>query len=186
MSDLLDDAAATAERFVGPLGRRWRHVLAVAQRASELSEGMTEADREAVISAAWLHDIGYAPEIARTQFHPLDGARWLKTQGWPADVVGLVAHHSGARFEAAKRDMVEELATFPFRDSPLDDVMAAADLTTGPEGQRFTYDERLEEILARYPVESVVHQTWLVAGPVVRQAVMRAITRHADAQSATG
>ena len=186
MNDLLSDAAATAERFVAPLGRRWKHVQAVARRAYELSDGLPEADRRTAIAAAWLHDIGYAPEISRTQFHPLDGACWLAAEGWSPDIVALVAHHSGARYEAAQRGLVDELAAFAFRDSALDDVMAAADLTTGPDGQRFTYDERLAEIMTRYPAGSVVHETWLVAGPVVRVAVMRALARSAASQSATG
>jgi HD superfamily phosphodiesterase len=29
-------------------------------------------------AAAWLHDIGYSPEIAVSGFHPLDGARYLR------------------------------------------------------------------------------------------------------------
>lgn len=184
---LITEAAATAERFVAPLGRRWNHVQAVARRAEELSEGMSEPDRCTAIAAAWLHDIGYAPEIGHTQFHPLDGARWLARQGWPADIVELVAHHSGARYEADERGLVDELEAYAFKDSPLDDLMAAADLTTGPDGQRFTYEERIAEIMTRYPAGSIVHQTWLVAGPVVGQAVKRALRRHEDgSQSATG
>ena len=29
-------------------------------------------------AAAWLHDIGYAPAVDDTGFHPLDGARYLR------------------------------------------------------------------------------------------------------------
>ncbi|MFF0177015.1 DNA methyltransferase family protein [Micromonospora profundi] len=32
--------------------------------------------------AAWLHDIGYAPEIVDTGFHALDGGRWLLREGF--------------------------------------------------------------------------------------------------------
>jgi hypothetical protein len=31
------------------------------------------ADRPVLIAAAWLHDIGYAPGLPETGFHPLDG-----------------------------------------------------------------------------------------------------------------
>ncbi|WP_406239339.1 hypothetical protein [Nocardia sp. NBC_01009] len=30
------------------------------------------------MTAAWLHDIGYAPDIARIGFHPVDGAEFLR------------------------------------------------------------------------------------------------------------
>ena len=46
---------------------------------------------EALVSAAWLHDIGYAPDVVETGFHPLDGARYLAGLGAPERVVNLVA-----------------------------------------------------------------------------------------------
>ena len=38
---------------------------------------------EVLVAAAWLHDIGYAPDIVATGFHPLDGARYLAGLGAP-------------------------------------------------------------------------------------------------------
>jgi putative nucleotidyltransferase with HDIG domain len=52
-----------------------------------------------------LHDIGYAPSLVATGFHPVDGARFLRAQGTPEVVVSLVAHHSGAVFEAEQRGL---------------------------------------------------------------------------------
>ncbi|NYH78185.1 hypothetical protein FHR84_001507 [Actinopolyspora biskrensis] len=68
-----------------------------------------------------------------------------------------MARRSGARFEAEERGLSAELAEFPFEDSPL---LVAADLTTGPAGERFGYDERMDEILSRYAPEDPVHRTW--------------------------
>lgn len=45
---------------------------------------MSENDRDLLVAAAWLHDIGYAPELRDTGFHPLDGARHLEALGAPA------------------------------------------------------------------------------------------------------
>lgn len=182
---MLDQAAAIAELLVRPLGRRWLHVQAVVERV----EALVGADggRQTVVAAAWLHDVGYSPLIRHTGFHPLDGARYLRDEGWPDRVVELVAHHSGARFEAAERGLEAELLSeFSFRDDGLDDLLSAADLTTGPAGERFTYDERIAEILARYPVENPVHRAWLVAAPVLREAVERAEASAGGSQSATG
>lgn len=179
VGDLVVNAAGVAQQYVAPLGRRWRHVQGVARRALELSAGLEADQVETVVSAAWLHDVGYAHEICSTGFHPLDGARWLRGQDWPPEVVRLVAHHSGARFEAHERGLMAELAEFEFGDTELDDLVAAADLTTGPGGERLGFDERVAEILTRYPVDSVVHRTWLTAAPIVGEAVARAEARAA-------
>jgi hypothetical protein len=153
----LSDAPAIAEHFVAPLGRRWKHVQGVAARAAELTPAALLGQHEHLVAAAWLHDVGYSPEIGHTRFHPLDGARYLRAAGWPALVVDLVAHHSGARFEADQRGVAAELADFPLIDSPTMDALVTADLTTGPGGERLSYDERIDEILRRYPVDDPVH-----------------------------
>lgn len=180
--DLVAEAAALAERFVAPLGRRWAHVQSVARRAGELAVAVPQAERDLLVAAAWLHDIGYAPDIARSRFHPLDGARYLRDHGWPAQVVALVAHHSGARFEARERGLTQQLAEFPFEDSASLDALASADLTTGPAGETLTYDERIAEILSRYPEDDPVHKTWRTAGPILAEAVRRTNERLARAQ----
>ena len=60
------------------LPRRWAHTRGVARTARELSP-ILGADADLVLAAAWLHDIGYAPAVAVTGFHPLDGARHLRS-----------------------------------------------------------------------------------------------------------
>jgi hypothetical protein len=183
---LIDDASRLAESLVAPLGRRWLHVQAVARRADVLSVTVDAADRDSLVAAAWLHDIGYAPEVDRTGFHPLDGARYLRDAGWPDVIVNLVAHHSGARHEAAGRGLSDQLGVFPFEESAMSDALAAADLTTGPAGERLTYDERVDEILSRYPASHVVHRTWVKIRPTMATVVARAEERRAESQSTTG
>jgi putative nucleotidyltransferase with HDIG domain len=164
-NSLIAASRELAERLVSPLSRRWVHVQAVAARAEELRpticDGSSRAhvEEETLIAAAWLHDIGYAPEITRTGFHPLDGADFLRQHGFPMRVVELVAHHSGARFEAAERGLSEELSRYALEDSPVMDALVTADLTTGPGGERLTYDERMDEILSRYAPDHPVHRT---------------------------
>jgi hypothetical protein len=166
-------ARQLAETLVAPLGRRWGHVRAVAARAVDLRGAVSPNDADLLVAAAWLHDIGYAPEIGHTQFHPLDGARYLQAAGWPAAVVNLVAHHSGAQYEAEKRGLAAELAVFPFPDGPVLDALVTADLTTGPSGERLTYDERIAEILGRYAPGHPVHETWKCAAPILAHSIER-------------
>ena len=65
-------------RLAGQLPRRWTHVQAVAAKATRVAQVLDPADRDVLVAAATLHDIGYATELAHTGFHPLDGARWLE------------------------------------------------------------------------------------------------------------
>lgn len=176
------DAPHLAESLLAPLGRRWRHVQQVAATASRLAAAVPERSRESLVAAAWLHDIGYAPEVRQTDLHPLDGARYLAARGWPDVIVNLVAHHSGARFEAEERKLSDALARFPFEPSPLQDALDTADLTTGPDGQSMTFDERMDEILHRYPPSDPVHKFWLHARPVELEAVRRTEVRLMSAQ----
>ncbi|WP_239153835.1 HD domain-containing protein, partial [Virgisporangium aliadipatigenens] len=130
MEDLVSRAGAVAERHLGvpELVDRWAHVRAVAERAWALCAGFADpVDRELAVAAAWLHDIGYAGELVATGFHPLDGARYLQRVGFPPRLVALVAHHSGARFEAAERGLGADLEVFPLEDGPVMDVLVAAD-----------------------------------------------------------
>jgi hypothetical protein len=79
-------------------------VQAAAAQAGRIAPAVLPAEeRETLIAAAWLHDIGYAPALAKTGFHPLDGARHLEALGVDRRLCCLVAHHSGATFEAEER-----------------------------------------------------------------------------------
>jgi putative nucleotidyltransferase with HDIG domain len=87
---------------------RLKYVAAVA-RAAELIAPRLTLDSDVLVAAAWLHDIGYSQELVDSGFHPLDGARYLRDQGWDPVVVQLVAHHSGAEVEAEERGLRDQL-----------------------------------------------------------------------------
>ncbi len=180
MSSALDTprgAAELAETLLPPLGNRWLHTQAVAARAAEVSTAVSEGDRDLLVAAAWLHDIGYAPELRETGFHPLDGARYLKSLDAPSRLVRLVAHHSGAVYEAEQRGLIEELATYEREDSEVLDALIYADMTTGPAGQAFEFDRRINEILVRYEPGSAVHEAISKARPYLQGAIKRTLAR---------
>ncbi|MDH2389728.1 HD domain-containing protein [Streptomyces sp. HNM0663] len=170
-------AAELAESLLPSLGNRWLHTQAVAARAREIAQALPEGERDLLVSSAWLHDIGYAPELRATGFHPLDGARHLAALGAPDRLVRLVAHHSGAVYEAEQRGLTKELAEFEREDSPVLDALICADMTTGPAGQRFAFDRRIDEILDRYPEGSDVHTAISKARPYLAAAVERTYAR---------
>ncbi|CAL9535761.1 hypothetical protein SUDANB106_04149 [Streptomyces sp. enrichment culture] len=176
MSSSLDTpqgAAELAESLLPPLGNRWLHTQAVAKRAREASPAVPENERNLLVAAAWLHDIGYAPELRETGFHPLDGARHLESLGAPRRLICLVAHHSGAVYEAEQRGLVAELEPYEREDSPLLDALIYSDMTTGPAGQRFEFGRRIDEILVRYEPGSEVHTAISKARPYLGAAVER-------------
>ncbi len=146
----VEDAAGLAEaRLALALPRRWRHVRSVARRAGWVAETLSLPDD--LVAAGWLHDIGYAPELVETGFHPLDGARFLRRAGVDRQVVSLVAYHSCAQIEADVRGLGAELAAeFTPADPLLSDALLYCDMTTGPDGDYVRPADRLAEIRERY------------------------------------
>jgi putative nucleotidyltransferase with HDIG domain len=142
--------AVAAEHLARALPRRWSHVQSVAEQAAAVAAIVGE-DADLLVAAAWLHDVGYAPDVADTGFHPLDGAAYLRRVGAPERLVCLVAHHTCALLEADLRGLADSLdEKYSREDSPTADALWYADLTSGPDGQRLDVHERLAEIQARY------------------------------------
>ncbi|WP_441250922.1 HD domain-containing protein [Kitasatospora sp. McL0602] len=157
------------------LPRRWAHSRGVVERASQLT-GLLGDEADLLLSAAVLHDIGYAPRLATTGFHPLDGARFLRDVHAADDrVVRLVANHSFALLEAEERGLREALkAEFPLlEDERLVDALVWCDMTTTPDGGLTTAEERVAEIVGRYGADSVVGRFIRRASPEIFAAVAR-------------
>jgi hypothetical protein len=171
------EPAELARSVLAPLGDRWRHVQAVSGRAAEIAMVVPAADRTVLVAAAWLHDIGYAPAARASGFHPLDGARYLEARGVDRRVCCLVAHHSGARFEAHERGLADQLAVFGCEDGEVMDALIYADMRTGPQGQPVGFDERISEILGRYAPDDPVHRAIGRARPMLGAAVARVARR---------
>ncbi len=133
------------------LPQRWAHTQGVAEQAGRLTT-VTGKAADLLVSAAWLHDIGYAPPLSTTGFHPLDGARYLRDVEHVDDrLCCLVAHHTCAVFEATERGLVRELIIeFPRQREELTDALTYCDMTTGPDGQDLSVDDRLADIYSRY------------------------------------
>ena len=173
-------AEQQAAALLTGLGDRWSHVQAVAAQACRASAILTPEDRPYLIAAAWLHDVGYAPRLNRLGFHPVDGARYVRQQGQER-LAALVAYHSGAWFEAEERGLVDALAEFEPEEGPLVDALTYSDMTTGPAGQPVELEERIAEVLERYPPDGPVHRAIKRSHPMLREAVERTLARLEDA-----
>ncbi|MEU6848374.1 HD domain-containing protein [Actinacidiphila alni] len=157
------------------LPRRWAHSQGVADRASTLAE-LLGSQADLLGTAAVLHDVGYAPRLALTGFHPLDGARFLRDEhGVDERVTRLVANHSFALLEAEERGLREVLeAEFPLlKDQLLVDALVYCDMTTTPDGELTSARERVAEIVGRYGADSLVGRFIRRAEPEIYAAVAR-------------
>jgi hypothetical protein len=155
-----------------PLARRWAHVLLGADRARGLAP-VLGADAELLEAAAWLHDIGYAPSLATTGLHQLDGARYLRdAQHADAMLCRLVAHHSCAIIEAGERGLADILSS-EFDPAPdvLASVLTCYDMTTSPDGQPVRVDRRLAEIHDHHGSGHLVSRSIQRATPMILRAV---------------
>jgi putative nucleotidyltransferase with HDIG domain len=154
------------------LPRRWDHVQGVAGAAERVAASLALSG-EVLIAAAWLHDIGYAPDVVKTGFHPLDGARYLAGLGTPERIVNLVARHSNAILEAKLRGIGDLVAVFPDECGALRDALWYCDLTTSPDGQPVSAPDRIAEIKERYGPGHIVTQFIIDGAPELLAAVGR-------------
>lgn len=176
-----DLAPRVAAALLGGDSNRFRHVVGVATAAAHAAVVVPADDSELLVAAAWLHDIGYAPALMETGFHPLDGARHLRRTGAPDRLCCLVAQHTASQIEAEERGLLSVLMQeFPPEESATADALTFADMTTGPAGRPVSAVERLGEILVRYPPDHVVHESITRATPALMATVARVEARLAE------
>jgi hypothetical protein len=113
---------------------RLAHARGAAMRSQRACDALRLEEPEAVVAAAWLHDIGHLTDLAHTGFHPLDGALFLASQDWPDRTVFLVAHHSHSSLLAPHFGVEHHLAVLDHVPGLADDVITFADMTSGSDG----------------------------------------------------
>ncbi|MFI2473892.1 HD domain-containing protein [Nocardia xishanensis] len=174
--DLPGWAEQLAQSCLAELPQRWRHVQGVVRQAERAAD--TVDDPDLLITAAWVHDIGYSPEAVQSGCHAVDGAAFLRDRGAPDRLCALVAHHSCARVEAHYRGVP---IAWPDERTPLRDALWWADMTTTPTGGATSVEERIAEVRARYGSGHVVADSVAEAAPYLIEAVARTEQRIADA-----
>ncbi|BAD55588.1 hypothetical protein NFA_7430 [Nocardia farcinica IFM 10152] len=171
----VDDVSAA---LLAPLSTARRaHSIAVGERMAGVAHRLAPELRADAETAAYLHDVGYG--YPDTGFHPIDGARLLRSMGNSAVVCHLVAFHTAAVVEADVRGLDRRIfGPFALEDVPglavAEDFLWWADLCTGPHGEACTVDERISEILRRYEPGSIVHTAICRAEGRLRAAAQRA------------
>jgi hypothetical protein len=84
----------------------------------------------------------------------------------------LVAHHSCATIEAGERGLADVLG-LEFEPAPqaLSSVLTYCDMTTSPDGELVTAEQRLAEIQQRYGPGHLVSRSIQRATPMILRAV---------------
>jgi len=140
------------------------HVAVEALRAQDYATRLRLSDDERALCevCALAHDLGKVDALRTTgtDFHPLDGAAFALACGEPR-LAALIAHHSGARYEAALRGLT---IPYPYEDSIVNQIVAVVDASTVQSGLVVPIVERLRDITDRYGPESppvrAMHAFW--------------------------
>jgi len=110
------------------------------------------ADADLLEAAAWLHEIGYAPGLAVTGLHALDGARYLRDAQHADAMLCRLFAPSLLRHHRSRRTLTRRRPGPRVRAPP--DVLGSAltfcDMTTSPDGEPVPVERRLAEIHHRY------------------------------------
>ena len=135
---------------------RLAHVLTVASHVRETAErldatGSVCIDVDYAYRAALLHDIGYAPELQETGFHPIDGARYLERRGYPTIAADIICHSNSP--ELAR---LRGLPPISVSTSLVAELITYWDVQVAQGGIVMTYADRMSEIRARHSAQSDV------------------------------
>jgi putative nucleotidyltransferase with HDIG domain len=174
--DFLPWARDLAEQLLAESApRSWAHSQGVGRRAESLATVLGD-DAELLAAAAWLHDIGAAPQLVTTRMHNLDGARYLRDIA-AADprICSLVANHTCTCLETEHRNVSAELETeFPPPRAFLADALTYSDVTTTPDGRPTNIEDRLADVLKRYEGGTSAFDSISEASPFIIDAAYKA------------
>lgn len=126
---------------------RWQHILGVARKAKILADKLKPNNvqyAEDMFLLGIMHDLGYE-FMESNASHAAIGGEILKRSGY--QYWQEVTQHGDETVD----DMTDELF-----------ILNCADMSTGPNGENFTFDERLEEIASRFGKDADAYKKCVV------------------------
>lgn len=126
---------------------RWQHILGVARKCKEFAVRYKPEDgefAEDMFLLGMLHDMGYE-FMESNASHAFVGGSILKRSGYK--YWQEVALHGDESVD----NMSDELF-----------ILNCADMSTGPSGEDFTFDERLAEIKSRFGAEAIPYKKCVI------------------------
>lgn len=161
-----------ASSLLKPLGNRWKHTQGVVKQAQKIEKLLKQEERDLLLAAAYVHDIGYAPSLRKTGYHSIDGAYYLRDHRQER-LASLVAHHFEAYTVVQQLDLIADLENFPREYSIIADALDYCDLTSDSAGNIVTFQERLDDILRRHPDAHPITYATYEAIPALRKTYER-------------
>ena len=126
---------------------RWKHILGVARKSKEFALRFKPDDRrfsEDLFLLGMLHDIGYEFMESNAE-HAAIGGEILRRNNYK--YWQEVAQHGDETVE----NMSDELF-----------ILNCADMSTGPSGEDFTFEQRLEEIASRFGRDAIAYKKCVI------------------------
>lgn len=126
---------------------RWQHILGVARKAKILADKLKPNNvqyAEDMFLLGMLHDMGYE-FMESNASHAYVGGQILKRNNY--QFWSEVSLHG----DETVKNMSDELF-----------ILNCADMSTGPNGENFTFDERLEEIASRFGKDADAYKKCVV------------------------
>lgn len=126
---------------------RWRHILGVARKAKILADKLKPNNvqyAEDMFLLGIMHDLGYE-FIESNASHAYVGGEILKRNNY--QFWSEVSLHG----DETVKNMSDELF-----------ILNCADMSTGPNGEDFTFDERLKEIAQRFGKDADAYKKCVV------------------------
>ena len=184
----LQQARDLATEILGDQGTRLAHVLTAGRVAHTVGSTLAaaglldRADSHLLEVAATVHDIGYAPKLRTTGFHPLDGGLHILGLGWSARLANLVANRSCALITAPPAVRAELSSRFPAEPGLLPDALAFSDMHSSPTGDVISTEDRLADVAIRHPDARQEHRARELRIAIARVgvAMLSATTRFAQ------
>lgn len=167
--------------YLSPDSARFQHILGVVRCMENLLPDLNVPDewKPDLLNACYLHDIGYSPKLNQYDFHPLDGAIFVREKGFSKSVVAAVLFHSCA-YETVKETRPDLLPIYEEKNMDLDeqdrtfiDLVTYCDLHTSPTGQRITLEKRVQDVVERYGKHHTVSRMMLANQKNYKETIFR-------------
>lgn len=132
---------------------RWQHILGVARKAKILADKLKPNNvqyAEDMFLLGMLHDMGYE-FMESNASHAYIGGEILKRNNY--QFWSEVSLHG----DETVKNMSDELF-----------ILNCADMSTGPNGENFTFNERLEEIASRFGKDTDAYKKCVIEAENLR------------------
>jgi len=126
---------------------RWQHILGVARKCKEYAAKLKPNDSkftEDMFLLGMLHDMGYE-FMESNASHAAVGGEILKRNNY--QYWSEVSLHGDETVD----NMSDELF-----------ILNCADMSIGPNGEDFTFDERLKEIASRFGIDAIAYKKCVI------------------------